>query len=412
MVQSSEIAAFADRPITTDDHLTARRWILRLALGGIMLAAAVGGMFAVSWDIQWHTAVGRDRTLTAPHLFILGSITVLGLTALLDVLIETVWDRRSRDTQAGSTFAGIFSGTLGAYLAGYGALDAAIGFPLDQYWHTLFGVDVTVWAPFHIMILTGFCICCLGVTAMLAEGAQLATERPARRIGNAGVVVALATLMGVCSFLLLPSLSQQGYLTLGNIVFTVYPLMFGVVGIFVLMVARSVLSWPIAATSVAVVYLCFGALTYLVIPLLMNWLLGVEQQRLLPRAPQVSVVAMQWQYWLIIPAFCLDLVAWLARRNGWTWEKTSWRMFIAAAACISLAALLNTTFLITALYYSDPAQFGRKGAALTASRGVSSGPHTSVVLTIGISLALGVLGVWIGNWLAASAGTSLRRKAQ
>jgi hypothetical protein len=38
-------------------------WKVRLALGWTILFAALVGLFAVSWDIQWHTAVGRDRTL-------------------------------------------------------------------------------------------------------------------------------------------------------------------------------------------------------------------------------------------------------------------------------------------------------------------------------------------------------------
>src|SRR5215472_10231976 len=79
----------------SDIHAYAGLWRFRLAFGWTILLAAVAGLFAVSWDIQWHTAVGRDRTLTAPHLFILGSITVAGLAALAAILIETVWARRS-----------------------------------------------------------------------------------------------------------------------------------------------------------------------------------------------------------------------------------------------------------------------------------------------------------------------------
>ncbi len=120
-------------------------WKLRLVAGGIILFAAVVELFSVSWDIQWHTAVGRDRTLTMPHLFILGGIVVMGLTALAAVLTETVWTRRRPAlAQGGTVFAGFFSSSLGAYLAGYGALDAAIAFPLDQYWHTLYGAACSV----------------------------------------------------------------------------------------------------------------------------------------------------------------------------------------------------------------------------------------------------------------------------
>jgi hypothetical protein len=35
------------------------------------------------------------------------------------------------------------------------ALLSAIAFPLDNYWHQLYGLDVTIWSPFHVMIISG-----------------------------------------------------------------------------------------------------------------------------------------------------------------------------------------------------------------------------------------------------------------
>ncbi|HEY7416020.1 MAG TPA: hypothetical protein VH593_12555, partial [Ktedonobacteraceae bacterium] len=147
-------------------------WKLRLALGLGTLFGVVMDLFALSWDIQWHSAVGRDRTLTAPHLFILGGIIISGLVALTAVLIETRWARRDASLAKRSTsFAGLFSSSLGAYLVGYGSLASAIAFPIDQYWHTLYGIDVSIWAPFHIMAISGLCVSCLGVAYMLANSA-------------------------------------------------------------------------------------------------------------------------------------------------------------------------------------------------------------------------------------------------
>ncbi|QBD82719.1 hypothetical protein EPA93_44835 [Ktedonosporobacter rubrisoli] len=128
MVQSIGSCTLSAPRVGMDAHTELLR--LRLVPGWIILLAALFSLFAVSWDIQWHITVGRDRTLTMPHLFILGSITVMGLAALAAVLIETIWARQSVSVaREGTPFARMFSSSLGAYLVGYGALDAAIAFP-------------------------------------------------------------------------------------------------------------------------------------------------------------------------------------------------------------------------------------------------------------------------------------------
>lgn len=406
-------------------RMTLWRW--RLALGWTTLFAALVGLFALSWDIQWHTAVGRDRTLTAPHLFILGSAALMGLIALIGVLLETAWARRNTTVaQSGTIFAGFFSSSLGMYLVGYGALDAAIGFPIDQYWHTLYGVDVTIWAPFHIMLLTGFCVCCLGVVLMLIEGAHLALQQGAKGAARAGyisAVVAFATLMGMLS-ILLPNALTTGYFSLGGLSFTVYPLMLGATGTFVLIMAIRALPGRLVATQVALVYACCGLIIYLLVPQLMTWLLGVEQQSLLPDAPTVPMLAIDWQYSLIIAAVLLDLVAWMARRGGWSWKRTNRVTFAVAALGMSLAAIFYPLFFDSQLLRSAQAHASRFGANLahtfkSVADGTAaiqrSGPLptaslVTLVIIVVVSLLLGVLGTYVGNWLGAGMGALARGK--
>lgn len=401
------------------EHAYSELWKLRLVSGEIILFAAVVELFSVSWDIQWHTAVGRDRTLTMPHLFILGGIVVMGLTALAAVLTETVWARRRPAlAQGGTAFAGFFSSSLGAYLAGYGALDAAIAFPLDQYWHTLYGVDVTIWAPFHIMLLAGFSVICLGIVYMLAEGSRLAEAQGAKgaaRVGYVGMIVACATLLGALS-ILLPNALSTGYISLGNLVFTVYPLMLGAFSVFVFMMAIRALPWRGAATSVAVIYVLLGAVTYLIVPLLMTLNLSLEQQNLLPHASTASVMAIEWQYYLIIPAVLLDVVAWVAQRQRWPLRRLNWAIGVTASVGVSLAALLNPFFRASLRRFGGnlkPGNAALSEAALKA-RGVvvqAGQSHQSVIMIVVVSLLLGLLGVFIGQWFGTIVGASMRGKA-
>lgn len=412
--------------LRVNERAPAGLWKFRLACGWTILFAALVGLFALSWDIQWHTAVGRDRTLTAPHLFILGSATLMGLAALAVVLIETRWARLSTQVaKSGTTFAGFFSSSLGAYLVGYGALDTAIAFPIDQYWHTLYGVDVTIWAPFHVMLLTGFCVCCLGVSYMLVEGARLAAQQGAQwaaRAGYMSAIVAFATLMALLS-IFLPQALDTGYISLGRLTFTVYPLMLGAFATFVLIAAIHALPWRGVATCVAIVYAFFGLVSYLLIPPLMTWLLGVEQQSLLPNAPTVPALAIDWQYPLIVAAVLLDLVAWLAQRKGWSWKRTNRLTLVAASIGMSLAAIFypfftNSQFLASALFY---ALSGRPIKTVVGSTSVKvahpalQAPAFSIttfVVIVVVSLLLGVLGIVVGNWLGAGMGELMQRKEQ
>jgi len=47
---------------------------------------------------------------------------------------------------------------------------ALLGFPLDDIWHRLFGQDVTLWGPTHLMLIGGASLYVLGAWALHAEG--------------------------------------------------------------------------------------------------------------------------------------------------------------------------------------------------------------------------------------------------
>src|SRR5215472_17246449 len=112
---------------------------LRLVLGLTALLGAIIFLQGLSWDIQWHAYIGRDRTLIPPHLMLLSGVALSGLSSLLLVLIESRWARRDPAVAGqGLALTGLFRAPLGAYLVGYSALIAAMAFPLDAYWHTLY----------------------------------------------------------------------------------------------------------------------------------------------------------------------------------------------------------------------------------------------------------------------------------
>ena len=50
-------------------------------------------------------------------------------------------------------------------------------FPLDDFWHRLFGQDVTLWGPTHLMLIGGAAMTLVGRSVLLVEGARVARER-------------------------------------------------------------------------------------------------------------------------------------------------------------------------------------------------------------------------------------------
>src|SRR3982750_1943719 len=57
----------------------------------------------------------------------------------------------------------------GVLIAACGAF-ALIGFPLDDMWHRLFGQDVTLWGPTHLMLFGGASMTLVGQALLLHEG--------------------------------------------------------------------------------------------------------------------------------------------------------------------------------------------------------------------------------------------------
>lgn len=224
---------------------------LRLTLGLAALLGAIVFLQGLSWDIQWHAYIGRDRTLIPPHIMLLSGLTVSGLAALLLVLIESIWARRDQAVaQQGVLFAGIFRAPLGAYMVGYSALLAAMAFPLDTYWHTLYGIDQALWTPFHLMLLVSMGLVALGATHLLFSTAHLATQvgEPAfRRAAHVGAALALATLLSLFSILLPDSFSQVNLIHLGFLTISAFPLIYCTLISFTFVTATSLLPWRRAA---------------------------------------------------------------------------------------------------------------------------------------------------------------------
>ena len=130
----------------------------------LFITTIITALFGFIWDVSLHIGKGRDPgPLANPaHYFILFGLFVLFVAGCLACVLpyEKPGPAAIRITKHWYAPVG------GVLMAGCG-LYALIGFPLDDIWHRIFGQDVTLWGPTHLMMIGGAGFSTL--TALLLE---------------------------------------------------------------------------------------------------------------------------------------------------------------------------------------------------------------------------------------------------
>ncbi|HEV7751660.1 MAG TPA: hypothetical protein VGO71_08955 [Baekduia sp.] len=147
-------------------------------IGTVALAS---GAFGVFWDISLHIDVGRDPgPLANPaHYFILFALYGVFAAGLVSCALH---ERAERPSPVALTLPGAAGLTVpvgGALLIACGAF-ALTGFPLDDFWHRMFGQDVTLWGPTHLVMINGaiLSVPVLAVLSLEARRARRADAEP------------------------------------------------------------------------------------------------------------------------------------------------------------------------------------------------------------------------------------------
>src|SRR5258708_28380868 len=313
--------------------------VLRLALGLAALLGAIVFLEGTSWDIQWHSYIGRDRTLIPPHELMLAGVTLSGVAGLLAVLIESWWARRNQlVAQHSLAFAGIFAGPLVSYVVGSAGLLAAVAFPLDAYWHTLYGIGVAIWAPFHIMFVSSMGVVALGATYMLASAARLAAAMDApgvviKRAATLGVMLGLATFLGTFTLLIFDALDSRNMLGPRFMTLSFFPLLADILVALTLTAAAWALPWRWTATSVAACYIFLAGIMALFVQPATDWLLTEEGLHYRRSHPHTSVVALEWFLTPLLVALLVDIIVRRAQRRNWYPDRLT--LILALLALLS-----------------------------------------------------------------------------
>jgi hypothetical protein len=130
--------------------------------------ALITALFGMLWDIALHIGEGRDEgPLANPaHYFILVGLFMVFAAGMLAVILPLDGDPGPASVKITRTWRAPVGGLLIAASGMY----ALLGFPLDDVWHRLFGQDVTLWGPTHLMLITGAGLSLVGLLVLEQEG--------------------------------------------------------------------------------------------------------------------------------------------------------------------------------------------------------------------------------------------------
>ena len=134
----------------------------------VAMTSLITALLGMYWDIALHIGVGRDEGPLAnpahyPILFGLFGVSAAGVLACV----------LPRDTDPGPASVAVsrrwHAPVGGVLLTGAGSY-ALLGFPLDDIWHRIFGQDVTLWGPTHLMLIGGAGLSLVAMAILYEEG--------------------------------------------------------------------------------------------------------------------------------------------------------------------------------------------------------------------------------------------------
>jgi hypothetical protein len=136
---------------------------------GLAIMSLITALFGLYWDVSLHVDVGRDQGPfgTPAHYFILAGLYGIVMAGFFAMCLP--------ERKEGPTFVKItrdWHAPLGGILMFCAGSFSLLGFPLDDQWHRLFGQDVTLWGPTHLMLIGGASMTLLAIAVLQVEAVR------------------------------------------------------------------------------------------------------------------------------------------------------------------------------------------------------------------------------------------------
>ncbi len=328
---------------------------LRQTCAWLVLYFLMQAELGLAWDRQWHDLLGRDTFWIPPHILLYTGVAAAGLVTLGLVLLDT---RRYYQQKAGVDDSStipifrFFHAPLGFTILGFGALNDLLAAPLDNYWHQLYGIDVTLWSPFHVMGTIGGVLMGLGSIYAFASEAVLEQQDPSskRFLTLNGPEWGLLLLLAAFMEIALPALTAFPPVALGLAwPLLTYPLPLAAVGGFCLISAVQATRKTGAATLTAILLFLVSLVTQTFVPIALSYAvahLGLSY-RFADRTPTFSIALVLIPFLFVLCALVIDGIAFWRYRRQETTEKHPLVYVLLSGGVLAVA----TTVVPAALVY-------------------------------------------------------------
>lgn len=353
------------------DWLEARTGIAGWAALPVLITfvALIVGSGGLLWDVNQHIENGRDLGLISQPSHVLA---VIGLTTMVCAsflsLVLPVGQPGASAVRIARTWHVPAAG-LTAFI-GFGT--TILIFPLDDLWHRIFGLDVSLWSPIHFVIVAAAMMGAVSTWFLMVAGAEAVSPGDHSRFARA-----LKFLFPSLLIILGPAMVDEWSLGLPQAAPGYEPVLLAT-SVWTLVYLRllygrgaTLKGWLVyvVLASALVGYVVLLGFSFTKVPVMIGYPVGVELAALL-----VGTAA-SWRFGLVaglLGAGVGTLVEW-----GWGWlvnKPVPWEpyMLLDALPWILLAALgsgLLGIYVAHALAF-DRAEVGTSLAGRTAVAGL------------------------------------------
>ena len=362
------------------------------AVWALLLAKLAGG-WGLGWDIRWHLLIGRDSFWIPPHVLTYASVTAAAIVAFGVIALET-WRARGGAAAAGTVRVAGFVGTPGFHLVWLGLALTILAAPIDDLWHRLFGLDVTLWSPPHLLGLAGAQVSTLALLIVALE-----VWPAGSRARRTAMMLAGAFLFGTFTIIADPA-GRIAFLY-GGVRFFTWPVLMALFTVFSLTFTTRLAGWRSAPLLVIALSLLVQLSTWAVtdIGFALAQPTSVIDQ-VLAADDGTSPIAVAHE---------------MARRNGGTPGRSLTSRLVPLLPALVLALVDVRRRWVAASLAAGMALFAIAGVTMVRAPAFAHAVPGAATFGAGVmlTLAAALAGGWLGSGLARrvmnSAPPSLRR---
>ena len=138
-----------------------------LGAPGLVLAG-----LAAYWDFAFHIrGLAGEGFLAPAHVALYVGYALVSVATLGGIAADRAATRSARPVEG--AWGRVRPGLV---IAAAGVATSAVAAPFDVAWHRVFGLDVTIWSPPHLMAIAGIALAVLGLGLLVAPAAGDAAE--------------------------------------------------------------------------------------------------------------------------------------------------------------------------------------------------------------------------------------------